>query len=393
MKAHRLARTLASLLSTCALAGAASGCFVSLSAGSRSDSFSHQTEREEVHALALSPGQKLVLQGSSGDIRVSASSDGRSELRALVRGWGRNHEEAEAVLARYRVEVEQDAAGARVRLVGEPLEVHGRSMNATLSADVEYVASVPAGTALEALTSAGDIEARGPLGATRLVTQYGDVGAEDVRGSLDASSGSGDVRAARVEGDVIALSSEYGDVRLEEGAAAGNVACTSGSGDVDVERTRGRAIELATSYGDLDARDLEGELRARSGSGSVRICGARGAIDADSSYGGVEIEGILAGLRASAGSGDVRVRALPGSRVDPAWSLTSSYGSVTLSVPSDFACELDARTSFGSVKSDFSLLTEAGERENDSALRGQVGAGGGRVTLASGSGNVALKKL
>ena len=81
------------------------------------------------------------------------------------------------------------------------------------------------------------------------------------------------------------------------------------------------------------------------------------------------------------------------SRVDPAWSLSSSFGSVIVWVPEGFDCDLDASTDFGAVESDFALLSEAGKRQGDSSLKGKIGAGGATVTLRTSSGKVALKKL
>ncbi len=366
------------------------GCVVSFS-DLDSRSFSHQAERTETRALELVPGKPLVLLGG-GEIRVTASADGRSELQARIRGFGRTPEEADQVLSRYRVEVGNEEAGTTVRFVGEPLRVAEGSMKAVIAANVDYVATVPEGTPIEASTSSGDIRVRGPLGACRLDTQYGSVEAQEVRGGLEARSGSGDVRAERVEGALVVLGSAYGEVQLAL-ATVERITCESGSGDIDVEDVRAGSVELSTNYGSVRASRVVGALRARSGSGSLRLTGTEGALDAQSSYGGIVVEGVLADLRASAGSGDVRVRALAGSRPDPAWSLVSNYGGVTLQVPEDFGCELDARTSYGSVETDFPVLTGAGKREGDSTLRGKVGPGGGRVTLSSGSGNVALKKL
>jgi len=285
-----------------------------------------------------------------------------------------------------------DSSGTTVRLVGEPLRFDSGSMQGSISADVEYLATVPLGTSIDASTSSGDIQVRGPLGACRLRTDYGDVDAADTQGGLEAHTSSGEVHAARAEGGALLLESSYGDVHLTS-ATAERIALSSSSGDIDIEDARAQSVELSTSYGSVSARRITGELHARSGSGDLPLSGIEGALEAASSYGDVAVEGVFAELRASASSGDVRARALAGSRADRPWSLSSSYGGVTLSVPEDFGCDLDARTSYGSVESDFPILTEAGKRAGDSSLRGRLGAGGASVSLSAGSGDVALKKL
>ena len=392
MKLSPMVRALApsaAALAVVVLAGP--GCLVRVG-GWNSVSFDHQNEREETHALELASGQTLTLDGSSGDIRVSASRDGRSELRARIRAWGRTSEEAEAVLARYHVEVVNDASGARARLVGDPLALSEGSTKLRISADVDYEASVPEGTLLVAGTASGDIEARGPLAACRLDATYGNIEVEGVRGALEAHTSSGNVRAVRVECDEIELESDYGNVRVEE-AAAERIVCESDSGDVDLESARAPSVQLATSYGSVEVRELTGDLHARSGSGNVRVHDVAGKIDAESDYGDVEVEGVVTDLRAGTDSGDVRVRALPGSRVEQAWSLWSDYGAVVLHAPEDFACELDARTDYGAVESDFPIFSETSRRQRDSSIAGRVGDGGPSVTLRTSSGKVALKKL
>lgn len=390
MKALHLLHLFSGALAALGFSGIA-GCHFSLTSFDLG-SFSHQAERTETHALEIAPDKPLVFVGSSSDVEVTASADGRSELRARIQAPGRNQEEADQVLARYRVEVVNDDSGTTVRLVGDPLTVADDSTRVMISADVEYEATVPLGTLVETSLTFGDIRARGPLGACRLETQYGSVEVEEIRGDLEAHSGSGDVRAERVDGGALVLSSAYGEVRLAS-ATAERITCDSGSGDIELADARAETIDLSTSYGSVDARRVAGSLRARSGSGSLRLTEIEGALEAESSYGEIEVAGVLMNLRASTGSGDVHVRALAGSRADSSWSLSSSYGSVTLKVPEDFGCELDARTSYGSVETDFPVLTEAGKREGDSTLRGKLGVGGGRVTLSSGSGDVALKKL
>lgn len=343
----KLSLPLASAAASLALAAA---CIHVPLTGSGSGSFDHRAERVETRPLALEPGRLLVLGTPSGDIRVTASTDERCEVEARVRAWGRTQEEADAVLARYSLEVVSDAEGATVRLVGEPLRLAERSMQLQISADVEYVASVPPGTRVEATTSAGNLEARGPLAACHLTTRHGNVDVQEVRGDLTARSESGNVTARRVEGDELELSTAHGNVRLDR-ASAERVRCESNSGNVELEDVRAREVELATNHGNVDVTRFAGSLRARSGSGDLSLVEVTGAVEA-----------------------------------------SSNHGAVTLWAPADFACELDARTRHGALVCDFPMLTVAGQPASSSILAGKIGAGGPRVQLSTGSGNVAIRK-
>jgi DUF4097 and DUF4098 domain-containing protein YvlB len=384
-------------LALLAVTALGAGCVVKVGPGGISwdgDSITldHTVQREETYPLSLAPGDMLDLDTGYGSVDVTATTDGRSELRAIVHATGRTDEEARAVLARYEVVIERGSKGPRVRLEGEPLTLDEGNVHMQIPANVSYLATVPAGTPLIARTSSGDIQVRGAVGSSRLETTYGAVNLDEVRGNITAKSSSGDVNAGRVEGEQVELTSSYGAVRLN-GAKARSVSCSSGSGNIEVGPTQADELDLVTSYGHVIAHDCSGKLRARTGSGDVRLRGVRGAIDAESSYGSVDIEGELSELRARSGSGPVTARAAETSRVESSWSLSSSYGSVALSVPEGFDCELDAKTGWGEVECDFPITVGPGKKQGETHLRGTVGDGGGEVQLSSGSGDVALKRL
>jgi DUF4097 and DUF4098 domain-containing protein YvlB len=351
-------------------------------------------ERNETHALALAPGQALELVTAYGSIEVHAVDGAAPSLQARVRASGRTLAEAELVLSRYQLVFEPRAEGLRVELRGEPLEIREGLVCLSQSAYVDFVATVPSGAPLLADTGSGDITTHGMLGACTLETSYGSLTLDGARGAVQASSGSGDVSVKDLEGDSIQVGSEYGDVRALDVRASGELTLESGSGDVTLERGRAATIELTTDYGTVTLAEGSGAVKAHSGSGDVRLAGVSGAVQASSDYGTVEVEGVLAGLTASSGSGSVHAHARAGSSHSSEWSLSSDYGSVTLSVTASFTGTLDARTDYGSIECDFPITLEAGKREkNDGKLRGTIGAGGAGITLRSGSGDVALKVI
>lgn len=311
-----------------------------------------QATREERHALELAPADVLTLLTTFGKTEVHASAAGPAELRATLRASGRTPEEAEAVLARCRLELARDAHGLRVELVGEPLEVQSGSARSELHASVEFSATVPVGTALAVRSGAGDILTRGELGELELETSFGTIHVEAASGAVHAKSNSG-------------------DVRIDSG----------GSG----------ALELTTAFGRVSVGHAAGGVRASSKSGDVELRDVSGTVEAESGFGQVVVDGVLHALRATSNSGNVRVAARAGSRVESPWELHSDFGRVELVAPADFTCRLDARTGFGSVECDFPVTIEAGKQQGNT-LAGTIGAGGERVTLHSGSGDVALKK-
>jgi hypothetical protein len=345
----RLLLALASLFLT-----SIGGCVVHVGGGGTFQ-LDQRAERVETHALELAPGETLSLDTDFGRIEVDAAEGARPELRATIRAHGRTKEEAEAVLARYAVEIERGPQGPSARLSGEPLRLREGGSSTQLSASVDFVATVPAGTRLRATSGSGAIRASGALDACHLETDFGAIEVEGARGEVHAESGSGSVTARRVRGTEVVLESDFGAIRVED-VEARSLACDSGSGQLTLEGLRADDARLSTDFG------------------------------------AIAVDGVLAGLNAETGSGSVHVEARDGSRVDPGWTLRSDFGSVTLHVPASFGCRLDARTDFGSVSSDFPVRIEAG-KNREKTLVGTVGDGGGPVKLASGSGSVALRKL
>lgn len=353
-----------------------------------------RAERNETHALTLAPGQTLELFTSYGSIEVHAVEGAAPSLQARVRASGRTREEAELVLARYQLILESRAGALRVELRGEPLEIREGLVHFSQAACVDFVATVPSGAPLVADTGSGDITTHGVLGACTLETDYGSLKLGGARGEVQATSGSGDVSVRDLEGEHVYVGSEYGDVRAFGVRASGALTLESGSGDVVLERAQAATIELTTDYGSVTLADGRGAVTAHSGSGDVRLAGASGAVKASSDYGTVTIDGVLSGLAASSGSGSVSALARAGSAHTSEWRLSSDYGSVTLSVPATFAGTLDARTDYGSIECDFPITLEAGKKKkDDGTLRGTIAGGGAPISLRSGSGDVALKKL
>jgi len=144
---------------------------------------------------------------------------------------------------------------------------------------VDYEIRVPAGTAIRAETSAGDIEAIGLRSAqpVELDTSAGDITVADVEApTLDLSSSAGDVSASGVNVPDVHADTAAGDVdlslirpaeRVEANTSAGDVVIVvpdalyrvrteSSAGDVDTEAVRtspdaSRTIRAVTSAGDI----------------------------------------------------------------------------------------------------------------------------------------------
>lgn len=383
--------TIRSLLLFGALLAGACRSDSTVQVGPGGSRFRAEAEREERFDLDLEAGERLLLRGDQAWIRVETTRDGPGHVVARLSAAGRTDEEAQAVLARYRIEFASNDEGVDVRVVGEPFEVPGKG-GEKLIPRVEFTAFVPPATALDARTGLGDIEASGDLGATDLHTDFGSVITSGIRGPLRANSGSGSVEAVDVEGASIALSSQFGGVYLARGRAE-RISARSGSGAVVAEDLVAPSIELTTDFGSIRAAAIAGDLELSTDSGDLRLKGFEGALAANSHFGALVLEGVFTRLRAKSGAGSVHVQALPGSRVEPEWHITSNFGEVRLEVPDDLGADLEASTGFGQVRCNVALVTAAADRDRRTSVRGRLGPGGGLLAVSSGSGNVTIEAL
>jgi len=127
------------------------------------------------------------------------------------------------------------------------------------SCRVRYTLHVPAGTMIEASTSAGDVHASGLTAAAMVHTSTGDVHVTGFRGTdLDVGTHAGDVQ---VEADaaprLIHATSSVGDVHIEvPDGVSYRVGTHTSVGDrhvsVPVDPHATHAIEVRTSVGDID---------------------------------------------------------------------------------------------------------------------------------------------
>lgn len=404
------------------------GCVISTGSSSfLSIGDQEHVSRGETHALTLAEGGTLEIELPSGDVVVRADAVGAPELKAVIKAYGKTSEAAQKALDGTQLALEPTLTGMRVRLTGEAIDarksgVHGPSPRA----DVEL--RIPRDVRLAVDLGAGDVQTRGPIGTSKLKSQYGDVRVESAKGDLrmETSSGEltlgglkgaqsfvarsdyGNVSAGSVEAVTIEMHTSSGSVELADATSTrvdldsdygkivlrrvgGDVAARTSSGSIDATELSGTRATLKSEYGAITVRGLRGELKAATSSGSVNVEGFEGDCELDSDYGHIRATGRFDRFVGATSSGSVNVEALAGSTLSADWALKSGYGHVTLSLPRDLGFLLEAKTDYGQLDVQFPVTIEAGALKNKSALRGQVGTGGKRLLLETSSGNIGLK--
>ncbi|HUQ89655.1 MAG TPA: DUF4097 family beta strand repeat-containing protein [Vicinamibacterales bacterium] len=181
-----------------------------------------------------------------------------------------------------------------------------------------------------------------------------------------------------------------------------NINATSGDGSIRAEAIEGK-IFLHTVDGNVTATRLGGDIQVRSGDGSIRIDNTTGKLDLETDDGRIGVEGKPSVLRLRTGDGSVKVAVDADTLMADNWDITTSDGSVSLTLPGAFSADLDVETSDGVVRTNHPLLDDhRGERrdgddrdeqrERRRTLRTKIGEGGKILKIRSGDGTIRIDR-
>lgn len=294
--------------------------------------------------VALAKDGKVFLQNISGDIDVKTWDRGEVKIDAIKISKHSSMEKAKEYAGLVKIEVTEE--GGILRIVTKYPKNGPRKM----SVSVDFKLMIPSMATADINSVSGDLTLANIGGAAKAETVSGDVTLEKVAGTLKGKT---------VSGDVTAL-----------GAAKG-VYCKSVSGNVKVDDVVGDA-ELYTVSGTIKAGSVKGSITAENTSGDVKLIDVTDAkvIKAKTLSGDVDYVGVIYS--------------------DGSYNFKSHSGDVTLTVPSDAAFDLEAKTFSGSIESNFeiTLVGKISKKE----LKGSVNGGGATLEVKTFSGDVHLKK-
>lgn len=380
----------------------------------------------------------IIVETFSGAITFEPG-DATVEIEVLKQGWGETKEEAAENLKKIEVSIKQE--GDNIRVTGTNLDKPGQQadvqslmnllgpgktdvrIKAPAQAQLEFktdrgdIKTTGANNRLKASSGSGNIEAKKNQAAFELTSQYGSITADGLgAGHARTSSGNLEVRGSQKP---VVLDSNYGHINVSEAAG---VTASTGSGNIFVRASQG-PFELHSGYGHIDLKDANGHTKAETASGNIRLVGGQGDYAAKSLYGTVKLEVKDSGVQAETASGNIEIHGCRGpvkahsgyGQVDVhgedalldlenksgivrfAGSLApgesrvkSGFGEMVVALPADAQFKVQARTSYGSIRSQFPL-TKTKETANE-----LVGAAGANPTallvIETNSGNVRIDK-
>jgi hypothetical protein len=212
------------------------------------------------------------------------------------------------------------------------------------------------------LAANGVFELHNTNGSVRLVSW------DEPRVRIEAVKRAGSERALEElkvevsgEGDRVSVQTRYPRHRWFGGSA---------QVEYRVSVPRGARVQLGNVNGRVEVDGVAGEVEAATVNGSVDVTHAGGKVEASSVNGSVEVEM---------------------ARVDPAGrsSLSTTNGSVRLTLPRDASADVVAHTVNGRVRCDFDLADGQKSRRK---LEGRIGGGGARFELASVNGSARIDR-
>jgi DUF4097 and DUF4098 domain-containing protein YvlB len=185
----------------------------------------------------------------------------------------------------------------------------------------------------------------------------------------------------RIEAEKSAARQRLADVRVEVSGEGSRVSVDThlphgflgGNAQVKYHVTvpEGARLELETVNGAVEVEGVTGSVRARTTNGSLEV---------NSTASEVSLRTTNGGIRAT-------VRSASAERLE----LESVNGSIRLDLPADVRGHFEAQTVNGGIDTDFPL--EVSGKWGPKHLSGELGTGGGRVTLRTVNGSVHIGRL
>jgi DUF4097 and DUF4098 domain-containing protein YvlB len=160
-------------------------------------------------------------------------------------------------------------------------------------------------------------------------------------------------------------------------------------GSVQAESINGN-LDIQTSDGSISVQGAKGQIRLRTSDGSIEGRDLDGSADMHTSDGHVNVDGRFDSLNVKTGDGSVNIRAKAGSRVNNAWSISTSDGSVDLVLPADIHADVTASTQDGHISMGMPLTVEG--NFSSSQIHGKMNGGGPSITIHTGDGSIHLSK-
>ncbi len=187
--------------------------------------------------------------------------------------------------------------------------------------------------------------------------------------------------------DFIQISTDSGDLDVNEGLEVGQLSIHTASGDAKVRDAEFQELLFQTASGDLETDDLSGRtVQATSASGDIQLTGRFDSVQAGTASGEIEVAGSAREVRCNTASGDVDVQV---DRVPEQLEASSKSGDCEIAMPDGEGFTLQFSTVSGELDSEFQLVGPIGKRSGEAIY---LDGGGRTFRVSSISGDITLRQ-
>ena len=150
--------------------------------------------------------------------------------------------------------------------------------------------------------------------------------------NLSVESGSGSIYASGLVSDELSIESKHGDIRLQEGKIAKDVAITSTNGNVSVEDTSFTNLKAKLTNGDIVTGNTRGDINITNQSGYTSVNHQRGQTDIESTNGDIMFHGndVNHDVALQTVHGDIQFEIDEDSYDNNKFDLSTQYGIVSI---------------------------------------------------------------
>jgi DUF4097 and DUF4098 domain-containing protein YvlB len=158
-------------------------------------------------------------------------------------------------------------------------------------------------------------------------------------------------------------------------------------GDIKLGYLSGN-IKLETTGGDINVSEITGESDLKTSGGNIKVSTFKGNIIANTSGGNINLEGSDGEIKAETSGGDIKVKYTGNNNMG--MTLKATGGDIKVIIPETFKAQLDATTTAGEIKTDFSVLVT--KDYSGQSLKGIINGGGNIIKCSTTGGKISIIK-
>jgi hypothetical protein len=328
-------------------------------------------------------GSEIEIVNYFGNVEIRPSDSDRIVVDAKKVIRATNQDEADRLARDFTFAISND--GPKYRIASNKDTVSGERTTGRQGFKSSLAIQLPKQSVVHVDNRNGRVTVQDLTGDEDIVNRYGDVEVRNIGGRLKVENRNGSVDVEDVS-DSVTINNEYANTTAK--MVGGDLEIGSRNGSVDVSGVKGSA-KITNAYAPINIENVQGTLTINGRNNSIDVQHVDGDITAESSYENVNIRDPRSAVRINGRNGEMTVSFERPPEKDVV--ISSQYGAVTLDLPSSSSFNIEARTQYGQIDSEFDGLNHDSS-SRDKAVTGQVGHGGPKITIDLRNGDIHLGK-